>query len=218
MIGMLLPREITVVEAHDGRLDLPLHVLEAASIMGASDKRRDEYTAGRSCARRALSALNITDFPLLSGPKREPIWPAGIAGSITHCTGYCAAAVARTSMVKSLGIDAELDKPLGRDIERMVCTSGELEWCRTTSITSAVNWPVIVFSAKESIYKACFPIVKEYIDFQDAELAIDPAAGIFHATFLNRQVDTRIGHAGSLDGRFAVGNGYIFTAIWFGPD
>ena len=46
------------------------------------------------------------------GAKREPLWPAGVVGSITHCDGYRAAAVARATDLATVGIDAEPHEPL----------------------------------------------------------------------------------------------------------
>lgn len=70
---------------------------EEALVARAVDKRRREFATGRDCARRALSQLGWDEVPILAGPKREPLWPAGIVGSITHCPGYCAAIVARST-------------------------------------------------------------------------------------------------------------------------
>ena len=61
----------------------------------------------RTCARIALGRLGLPPAPLLSGPKREPLWPDGVVGSITHCDGYRAVAVARADQLASIGIDAE---------------------------------------------------------------------------------------------------------------
>ncbi|WP_330299054.1 hypothetical protein [Streptomyces sp. NBC_00503] len=37
--------------------------------------------------------------PLLTDPRRAPVRPAGLGGSITHCTGYRAVVVAKRSVV-----------------------------------------------------------------------------------------------------------------------
>ena len=78
----------------------------------AVDRRRAEFTTVRTCARIALGRLGLPPAPLLTGSKREPLWPAGVVGSITHCDGYRAAAVARASEVAAIGIDAEPHDPL----------------------------------------------------------------------------------------------------------
>ena len=80
---------------------------EAAAVQHAVEKRRREFAVGRMLARAALAAIGDPPSAIPTGNHREPVWPAGIVGSITHCAGYCAAAVARDAMVVALGIDAE---------------------------------------------------------------------------------------------------------------
>ena len=93
MIGTLLAGPIEVVELRGGEPD-PLLPAERAALGQVVDGRRRDFAAGRHCARRALARLVGSPEPILSGPDREPVWPQGIVGSITHCDGYRAAAVA----------------------------------------------------------------------------------------------------------------------------
>lgn len=78
-------------------------------------RRQREFATARSCARTALARLGVPPVPVLASPRGAPRWPAGVVGSITHCDGYRAAAVAYTRDVVSLGIDAEPDEPLPND-------------------------------------------------------------------------------------------------------
>src|SRR5690242_4153856 len=94
VIEQLLPAGVAAAEEFQDRLDAALFPAEAAQIQGAVEARRREFATGRHCARQALAALGVPATPLLSGGHREPLWPAGVVGSITHCTGYRAAAVA----------------------------------------------------------------------------------------------------------------------------
>src|SRR5207245_11366486 len=115
-------------------------------------RSRREFAAGRACARAALHRLGFPRGPLLSGADRAPIWPAGAVGSITHCPGYCAAAVARRRDVRALGIDAELNEPLPDGVAELVCTETELTWT-AMSAPRGTHWQALIFSAKESVYK-----------------------------------------------------------------
>jgi 4'-phosphopantetheinyl transferase N-terminal domain len=45
--------------------------------------------------------------PVLQGLGREPAWPQGIVGSITHCGPWAIAAVASSESIEALGIDLE---------------------------------------------------------------------------------------------------------------
>lgn len=68
-------------------LECPPHV--ARSVV----KRQAEYYHGRLCARRALQSIGIHDFTVHTGKQREPVWPPGVIGSISH-NGEFAVAVA----------------------------------------------------------------------------------------------------------------------------
>jgi enterobactin synthetase component D / holo-[acyl-carrier protein] synthase len=67
---------------------------EEALVRTADPRRQAEFTAGRACARTALARLGLPATPVLTGRAGEPRWPAGVTGSVTHCAGYRACAVA----------------------------------------------------------------------------------------------------------------------------
>ncbi|HKN97304.1 MAG TPA: 4'-phosphopantetheinyl transferase, partial [Pseudonocardiaceae bacterium] len=108
MLDELLPTGVVTVETI-GAEDPAAYLLpeERPMVARAVAKRTREVTNARTCARRALAALGRPEVPILRGAKGEPLWPAGIVGSITHTTGYYAAAVAESTVVRSVGVDAE---------------------------------------------------------------------------------------------------------------
>jgi enterobactin synthetase component D / holo-[acyl-carrier protein] synthase len=63
----------------------------------------------------AAESFGALPAPILPGPAGEPGWPPGVTGSITHCPGYRACAVARTEDLAAIGIDAEPDEELPRN-------------------------------------------------------------------------------------------------------
>jgi 4'-phosphopantetheinyl transferase EntD len=133
-----------------------------------------EFTTGRSCARAALAQLGCPPVAIAIGDQREPIWPPGFIGSITHCKGHCAAAVARwdphtAHAIASLGLDAEPALPLPEDVAGMVCSDGERKWIEQHR-QDRLPWDRVVFSAKESVFKCIFPITRQFLDFHDVEL------------------------------------------------
>ena len=94
----------------------------------ADPRRRAEFTAGRACARTALARLGLPAAPVLAGRAGEPRWPAGVTGSITHCAGYRACAVARTADLAALGIDAEPNAGLPAGLIESVAGHAERAW------------------------------------------------------------------------------------------
>jgi len=209
VIGTLLPARAVWAEATDGDWTAPLRSEEEPLVARAVDKRRREFTAGRTCARRALARLGWPDFPVVAGPRREPVWPPDVVGSITHCPGYCAAVAARRADLRSVGIDAELSAPLPEGVAAMVCTEAERRWAAELP---GDHWPALVFSAKESIYKAWYPVAERWLDYLDAELTVDPASGSFTARIL-LPVEPAIFPWNPLEGRFAVTAERVFTAV-----
>jgi 4'-phosphopantetheinyl transferase EntD len=216
VIGSLVPAAVVVADATGplpGEALLPEEEPLVAAAVGA---RRAEFTTVRTCARIALAELGVGPVPVLSGPKREPIWPAGVVGSLTHCEGYRAAAVARAADVASLGIDAEPHEALPDGILERVTVPAEREHLR--SLPPGPHWDRLLFSAKESVYKTWFPLAGRWLGFEDAELAFspgpDPARGTFTVRLLVADVPSVAGRPlTTLSGRYAVGGGLLVTAI-----
>ena len=183
----LLPPDV-VVEEGAGNGSVEVLPEERAHVAGAVPKRRAEFAQGRTCARRALRRLGIDGWALLPGPKREPRWPPGIVGAITHTNGYVAAAVARRPAGRSLGIDAEQRVPLPDGVADLVCTGRERRWC-ARQVGDGVPWEAVVFSAKESIFKAWFPLTGRWLDYLDADIELDIDAGTFGVLALRSDAD-----------------------------
>ncbi|MBL8624689.1 MAG: 4'-phosphopantetheinyl transferase superfamily protein [Myxococcales bacterium] len=202
----LLPASCAVVE-HAGRWpDAPLHPDEARALGPVAEARRAEFAAGRGCARAALAALGRPAAPIGRGDDRAPRWPAGVVGSITHCAGYVAAAVAATATARSLGIDAEPDQPLPADVLATVASATERRWLAAAP-PGPVCWDRLLFSAKESVYKAWRPLAGTWLGFEDVELTIDPATASFAAAIAAPGPFRRV------VGRFAVTATHVLTAV-----
>lgn len=149
---------------------------EAQSIAKAVESRRQQFTAGRLLARQAWQALGLGPRALLNDEQRVPRWPAGIVGSITHTHGWCAAAVARAEQIDALGTDVEAATPLDPGLWPRICRPEELRWLETCPAARAGLWAKAFFSAKESIYKALYPSVRIFLDFQAMHIEFAPGA------------------------------------------
>jgi 4'-phosphopantetheinyl transferase EntD len=212
MMDRLVPAPVVVVEATEAEWDAALFPEEALLVSRAVTRRKREFAAGRACARRALGRLGFPAGPLMSGADRAPVWPKAAVGSITHCPGYCAAAVARRGTVRSLGIDAELNQPLPAGVAELVCTETELAWAVKHARRGA-HWEALVFSAKESVYKAWQPLTGEWLDYLDAQLTIDADECVFEARLL-RPPHAALGKGfSSFRGKFAVTPTHVLTAV-----
>ena len=183
---------------------------EEALIADAAETRRVEFRTGRACAHAALEALGLPAVPVLRGTRREPLWPGGIVGSITHTTGFCAAAVAQTQDYRALGLDAELDQRVADDFVRRVCSPTELERC--AQLGPLEHMANVVFSAKEAVHKLQYPLTQQVLYWRDLELLLDPphtSPGTFRARFLSPSGPFRVG--AFLVGRWQREAGLILT-------
>lgn len=208
MIEQLLPPAVIVVEAFGDVPGEPVFPGEEDLVARAVEGRRREFVTARRCAREALAKLGYPPAPIRPGPRREPQWPAGVAGAITHCAGYRAAAVAPLSLLAGLGIDAEPHGPLPEGVEEAVTVPGESPMLAALAAERpGVHWGRVLFSAKESVYKAWYPLARCWLGFEDARLTIDPAAGTFHAEIL---ID---GPLSNLTGSFLIEEGLLATAV-----
>ncbi|MFR9799390.1 4'-phosphopantetheinyl transferase family protein [Streptomyces sp. MS06] len=224
MIEELLPRTVVAVETHgdDGLHETAEALLfpeEAERVARAVPKRRREYAAVRACARRAMEKLGVAPQPVLTGERGAPRWPEGLAGSMTHCDGYAAAALVRASDLASLGIDAEPRGPLPDGVLASVALPAEVQRLRLlASGHPEVPWDRVLFSAKESVYKAWFPLTGRWLDFAEADIDLRPDAGeatrgTLRAELLvaGPRVDGRTVQA--FEGRWTVRRGLVATAV-----
>lgn len=182
----------------------------------AVEKRRREYVAGRVAAHRAMEKLGLSARPVLSNRSRAPSWPRGLTGSLTHNDTTCVAAVARASQVRSIGIDVEDESPLGPDLIATICTLEERAWLATQPEAARGHLAKLIFCAKEAVYKCQYPVSHRLLDFDAVLVTPDVDTGQFEATFLRDTGPFRVNHR--LDGRFAMRDGQIHTAVVLLPD
>lgn len=208
MIETLLPPQVNAIDQLGEDGDAAPLPEEEPLIKGAVAARRAEFATARSCARQALRNLGLPAGPILRGAKREPLWPTGIVGSITHCTGYRAAAVARATEVLTIGIDAEPHAAIEARITERVLDDAERAWIAGAPV--GIHWDRLIFSAKESVYKAWFPLARRWLGFEEAHVAIDPDAGAFRARLL---IEPPAGVPVEFNGRYLIKDGLVLTAI-----
>ncbi|MEU3336791.1 4'-phosphopantetheinyl transferase family protein [Streptomyces sp. NPDC002144] len=222
MIEELLPHEVVVVEVHgdDGTEPAPLYPEEAAVVAQAVPKRRREFALVRACARRAMEKLGVPPQPVLPGERGAPVWPAGLVGSMTHCEGYSAAALVRAADLASLGIDAEPHGPLPDGVLDAVSLPGEADRLRRlVDEHPEVHWDRLLFSAKESVYKAWFPLTGRWLEFTEADLEVSldagegPPQGGFRAELLVPGPLVGGRRINRFQGRWSVRRGLVATTV-----
>ncbi|MGP3976841.1 4'-phosphopantetheinyl transferase family protein [Streptomyces sp. 8N114] len=185
---------------------------------GALPQRQHEFATGRACARRALSALGVEPTPLLRNRRGAPQWPEGVVGSMTHCAGYRATAVARRSEILGLGIDAEPNELLPDGVLETIALPREQSWVNALSHTAPeIHWDRLLFSIKESVFKAWYPLTHRELDFDEALVELDPDATTFSARLLIPAPTVGGRRLDHFDGHWLCRDGLLITATTLLP-
>lgn len=133
----------------------------------AVSKRKAEYLAGRLCAKKLLKCLKISTSSTQLPPREDrlPDWPEGLLGSISHTHACAVVGVAQRAQYGNLGLDVEfiMENDVAKSIVSQIATPQEL-----SLLTEHLSFSVqvtLIFSIKESIYKALYPEVNRFFDF-----------------------------------------------------
>ncbi|MFD3534773.1 4'-phosphopantetheinyl transferase [Streptomyces sp. NPDC058664] len=216
MIEELLPAPHAVAEAFGDPPDpWPLFAEEERCVAGAVPGRRREFATTRACARTALARLGETPGPIPRGSRGAPVWPGSTVGSMTHCAGYRAAVVARSDAVLTVGLDAEPNRPL-RDEGVLGMISGRQERAHLAALAvphPEVCWDRLLFSAKESVYKAWYPLTGSWLGFEDVTVTFDARARTFAADLARPALLVEGLRVTGFRGRWAVRRGLLLTAV-----
>jgi len=182
---------------------------EQEIVRHTSQKRRNEFSTGRICARNSLLAYGINNFPILRNQQREPIWPDNIVGSISHCRDLCGAVVAKKSSIRAIGFDIENVRRLRQDISKHICTQQELEWLASQSRTERDRLVILFFSLKEAIFKCISSLQNIQISFKDCAIQPDSGSNSAYVHFYlpNIQNDIKL--------RFYVSEQHVYSGAYF---
>jgi enterobactin synthetase component D len=185
----------------------------------ATPARRFEFLAGRACVNEALQGLGVH----VAGAVRRrldgtPAWPTGVTGSITHTHGFVTAAVALTARAGAIGIDSEtiLSAERARRVAGVFATPAEIAAAQSAGFDreTAVT---LIFSAKESLFKALHASVRRVFDFHDVQITrVDGARRHFTAT-VQQALAVAFPAGSTLAGRFDADAVRVHTAMVVAP-
>lgn len=138
---------------------------EAASIASPVMEVRRASGAARIVARQILAQLGYEATRVPRGASGEPIWPAGIVGSLAHDDRVAVAAVGLSRDFGSVGIDIEPAELLPRDMLELIATPNERSRIADDPLRGK-----LLFAAKEAVYKAAYPLDRVFLEFRDIEV------------------------------------------------
>lgn len=146
---------------------------EAAFIADAVPKRRREFATARALAREGLERFfGLHDFDLLNDKNRAPIWPQGIAGSLSHSSTRAWVALVDATC-GTIGIDGENRNKLERSLWHLILCDEEIAYLETLDTSIQERRALVIYSAKEALYKAQFPWTHKYVDFKAVQIRLD---------------------------------------------
>lgn len=186
-----------------------LSATERQAVQRAIPARQREFATGRVQARRLLQGLGVAPAALLPGPDRDPLWPEGVAGSISHNRECCAVAVCPVSHSRSLGIDVEFTTPLEPELWERILTPRELSRLAQAPASERGSIAKLIFSAKESLYKYQYPLTRERLEFHEVEIELDRARRSFEVLMPARCSLP----ASQLEGLYECGRRWVFTSV-----
>jgi len=208
----LLPADIVSVFSPELPVEASLLGVETELARKMAEKRYNEFTHGRHCARLALRQLGFQDGPIGKGESREPLWPANITGTISHTSHFAAAAVAPIASYQGIGLDMESDTPLEEKLFKAICMAEEIDLFDDRPGETAK----LLFSAKESIYKCLWPTVQRFIDFTEMQVILDTDQQSFsaipHTDKCGKELVDR------LQGRYDYYDGLVISTAWIAAE
>ena len=177
---------------------------ETPAIARAIPKRQAEFAAGRRAARAALAELGHPATAIPVGERRAPLWPEGTIGAITHDRGAALAAVLPADAALGIGIDLTEAAPLpGKTRTEILPFETEQGFDDLTARAG--------FSAKESLFKALFPSIRDYFGFSAARVTPDLETGLFQIELTRPLGPFTAGE--TWQGRIAQHDQWLLTAL-----
>jgi 4'-phosphopantetheinyl transferase EntD len=167
---------------------------DAEVFAGSVLRRRQASGAARIIARKLLAHRGYPSAALRKLSSGNVDWPKGIIGSLAHDDRVAVAAVADSRDVYALGIDIEPRESLPFSIDIIAAPS---ECLKAVDVS---YFGRLLFSAKEAVYKAVYPLDGAFLDFRDVEIDFD-------------QDKAYVGHQRTLELRYCVSSHIVTTAF-----
>jgi 4'-phosphopantetheinyl transferase EntD len=151
-----------------------------------------------------VAAIGADTSTIGRGERREPMWPAGVTGSISHAAGLAVAVTAPTTHgVAGLGVDIEPAEPLDAELWAHVLTPAERALCEASDDDRGLH-ATRIFSAKEAAFKAVYPLLGAEVDFVEAHADLDGTGGRVEIPHLDVSASIRQGRVEALVASLAV--------------
>ena len=215
-----LSNDITIESYHFDKMNFKeelfqtLGVSAPHTIKNSVIKRQAEYLAGRFSAFSALQKLGFVVDDIPTGKHRNPIWPQGVVASITHSDTIAICGAANSKNYKYLGIDIEnrLSSELVAEIKSTIINEQEETLLKNSTLSFADAF-TLVFSAKESLFKALYPSVRYYFDFTAAQVTDICEQNNSFTIILLQDLTPELTAGSEFSGYFTIDEANVLTII-----
>lgn len=154
---------------------------EMSAVSRAVPRRQREFAAGREAARAGMRILGLSECAVPARADRSPVWPDGLAGSISHSPTRCVVVLIPTVHAASIGIDVEEDQGIEAALWSTICLPEELTSMAEQGLQDMARLVTRLFSAKEAYFKWQYPLTGEMLDFKDVSIRFSPDRATFEA-------------------------------------
>jgi enterobactin synthetase component D len=181
-VGVRIPEDLAVADALGAAALVEAEYAFAAAL---PPLRRRTWIGGRVAMRVALARVSLEAPAVLPDARGAPMFPEGVAGSISH-KGHVAVALVSSEAPLApaggnaparVGVDVEVDVPSRIDVSSHVLAADEAIEVAMLDPEARAREVLLRFSAKEAIYKALDPFVRRYVAFHELSVSPDPEGG-----------------------------------------
>ena len=159
-IALQLPTDTHMSLVHQHEMPQPNEADLLMLSPEATERRKRQFSLGREAARRALELAGFDPVSVGRSKSGHPIWPKGLAGSISH-SAELAVAIVNTSGV-AVGVDIQEIRPTKSELMGRVANEKEAE---NTGLTA-----LEIFSIKEAVYKSLAAESQKGVGFHEIKL------------------------------------------------
>ncbi|MAZ45147.1 MAG: hypothetical protein CMD74_00390 [Gammaproteobacteria bacterium] len=178
---------------------------EFSLIEDSSVERQIEFSTGRWLAKIAVNKHCGAKLELLADSENRPIWPTGLFGSISHTKPLVLVGVLDRDDSTTIGIDIEQANRVKQRLFKKLFTRKEV----IEHEQSLSDWAGVIFSAKESVFKALNPLTDNYLGFLEVEISLNWQARTFEASYNGSRYTSRVIEKGK--GYFILLDEYLVT-------
>lgn len=150
----------------DQRLEHPLKIAQARV------ERKNEYLCGRVLAQAVLNHHFGLDQLITCMHEHLPIWPSHVLGSISHSQNKLIVALSNNAVYLGIDIEHWVTSEFAQESAHLILTPSEFNlWKgKAAEFFDFARYVSLIFSVKESLYKAVYLSAKQYIDFLEASI------------------------------------------------